>query len=572
MIRHLDEKLKLGEERVLACAWLLALLSCLAGQTASGDSGDAADNSGLALSPALAGLMISTAELEASGAVIGRVTIDNQNVFDLRDPEENKWLYRLMNRVHLITRPKVIRSQLLFDDGSPFSLQAIDESARLLRQNRYIGEASVSVVGVRDGAVDLNVQTEDVWTMKPDLSFGRKGGVNVGGFGLEEHNLLGTGIYVGANAKRTVDRDTASLEFADRNFRGSWYTLSGRLASSSDGFDQQLSLAKPFYSLNTRHSQGARIEVGERIDTLFNLGKPQAEFLHEARYVELFRGWSSGIENGWARRWTTGLVFDEHLFSDVQNSELPESVQTRDRRLLYPFLGVELVEDDFETATNVDQIGRTEDRHLGRRLAARIGYSPANAVSREGAAVFSGNLRQGWRLGESATLLGGLDLSGRYQGGRTANSRVSAFARYHQRQSKRRLFFAQLSLTAGKNLDADNPVMLGGASGLRGYPLRYQSGSASALLTLEQRVFTDWYPLRLFRVGGAVFFDAGKTWGDVPAGGDSLGLLKNVGFGLRLANMRSGVGRVVHFDVAYPLDGPSDLRGVQFLIEAKRGF
>jgi hypothetical protein len=39
-----------------------------------------------------------------------------------------------------------------------------------------------------------------------------------------------------------------------------------------------------------------------------------------------------------------------------------------------------------------------------------------------------------------------------------------------------------------------------------------------------------------------------------------------------LGNGRSGLGNVVHVDVAVPLDGGSSIRNVQFLVESKRSF
>jgi len=52
----------------------------------------------------------------------------------------------------------------------------------------------------------------------------------------------------------------------------------------------------------------------------------------------------------------------------------------------------------------------------------------------------------------------------------------------------------------GDYLDLDNPVQLGGDNGIRGYPQRYQNGESKAVLMIEQRFFTDWYPFRLARV------------------------------------------------------------------------
>ena len=114
--------------------------------------------------------------------------------------------------------------------------------------------------------------------------------------------------------------------------------------------------------------------------------------------------------------------------------------------------------------------------------------------------------------------------------------------------------------------------MLGGDTGARGYPLRFQTGDKSLLFTVEQRYFTDWYPFRLFHVGGALFFDVGRTWGNSPVADSSKELLSDVGFGLRLASSRSGLGRMIHIDLAFPLSNSSDIDGVQFLVSTRKSF
>lgn len=124
----------------------------------------------------------------------------------------------------------------------------------------------------------------------------------------------------------------------------------------------------------------------------------------------------------------------------------------------------------------------------------------------------------------------------------------------------------------GKRLDLDHPLLLGGDSGLRGYPLRYQSGQGRWLVTVEQRFSSNWFPFRLFNVGGAVFYDMGRTWGHSEYGTGSQGLLKDVGFGLQLGNSRSALGNVLHVDVAFPLDGDRSIRRVQFLVQTQRSF
>jgi hemolysin activation/secretion protein len=163
-------------------------------------------------------------------------------------------------------------------------------------------------------------------------------------------------------------------------------------------------------------------------------------------------------------------------------------------------------------------------------------------------------------------------LQGRLESGELRNAILDGALRYYVRQSERRLFFATLEGSVGRELDLDTQILLGGDNGLRGYPLRYQGGEARAMLTVEQRYFTNWYPFRLVRVGAAAFFDIGRTWGESPVSTPSLGLLKDVGIGLRLGNSRSGLGNIIHIDLAFPLDGDSTIDDMQFLVETKERF
>jgi hypothetical protein len=134
------------------------------------------------------------------------------------------------------------------------------------------------------------------------------------------------------------------------------------------------------------------------------------------------------------------------------------------------------------------------------------------------------------------------------------------------------LFFAFLNGTTTHALDPDSQLLIGGDSGLRGYPLRYESGTSRGLLTLEQRFYPDWYPFRLARFGAAVFGDVGRTWGSGAIGNSDPGTLSDLGFGLRFGNTRSGLGNVLHIDVAFPLQGDRDISKAQLLVETKASY
>jgi hemolysin activation/secretion protein len=232
----------------------------------------------------------------------------------------------------------------------------------------------------------------------------------------------------------------------------------------------------------------------------------------------------------------------------------------------------ELVEDHFQESINFDRINITEDRFLGVRLSFRLGISSENAGSSANAWHFRGDFSNALVASKNDSLVLALNLHGRYENGDAQNTELGGGIRFHHRWSERQMFYASLTGSVGRNLDLDNQLLLGGDNGLRGYPLRYQGGDSKALLTLEQRIFTDWYPFRVFNVGAAIFFDAGRTWGDNPVGGPDLGVLRDVGFGLRLGNNRTGVGKVIHIDIAFPLDGGPDIDSPQLLIDVKTSF
>jgi hemolysin activation/secretion protein len=145
-------------------------------------------------------------------------------------------------------------------------------------------------------------------------------------------------------------------------------------------------------------------------------------------------------------------------------------------------------------------------------------------------------------------------------------------ARYFRRNFEKHLFSVSLNALVGDNLDPEQQVLLGGDNGLRGYPLRYQAGEQRAILTAEQRFFTEWYPWRLLRVGYAVFADAGQVRGRDPRAKPSLGTLYDVGVGLRLSSPRASGRSIVHVDLAFPLNGDPTIDKVQLIVETKGSF
>ena len=92
------------------------------------------------------------------------------------------------------------------------------------------------------------------------------------------------------------------------------------------------------------------------------------------------------------------------------------------------------------------------------------------------------------------------------------------------------------------------------------------------MFNAEYRVYTDWYPIRLFRVGGAVFYDLGRAGGGPNSNTEHTGWLSDVGVGLRILNARTAFGNVLHIDLAFPLTYDPNIRRVQFLVQTQTTF
>ena len=514
----------------------------------------------------------SDESLAAAGARIGKVTIDPQNIFDPANPAENKALFRLANELHIRTRESTVRDHLLFHPGEAYDGRLLEESERILRGTRYLQDARIVPIAYHEGVVDVAVITHDVWTLNPGVSFGRKGGKNTSGFDIEDLNLLGTGSRISLGRKSGVDRTSTTFLYQDPQLFGSWWTTTLGYSNNSDGRTEQFALDHPFYALDTRWATGVGATRDVRVDSLYDLGKVIDQYGTRQRNATVYGGWSRGLTDGWTQRLTAGYTYDDSQFSPVIGESGPTTVLPANRKLAYPWVGYEWLQDDFEIARNRDQIEKTEDVYLGLHAHVQLGYASPTFGADRNALVFGASVARGFEPSERQRLLLSSGITGRHENGTFADVLGGVSARYYFRQSKRRLLFLSALADVASKPDLDHQLLLGGDNGLRGYPLRYQAGEGRWLVTAEQRWFSNWYPFRLFNVGGAVFYDMGGTWGPNPVGSPSQGVLKDVGLGLRLGNSRSALGNVLHVDIAFPLDGDKSISQLQFVVETQRSF
>jgi len=232
----------------------------------------------------------------------------------------------------------------------------------------------------------------------------------------------------------------------------------------------------------------------------------------------------------------------------------------------------EVIEDKYVKLRNRNKMGRPEFFAMGFNSRVQLGRAATGFGSTRDLWLYSGDVNKGFDLGGGGDLLTRLTLSGQYGDGRGERQFLGATAQYFLPQGNHALFYAATFLDAVRNPGPADQLLLGGDNGLRGYPLRYQSGNQRALFTVEERFYTDWYPFRLIRVGGAAFFDVGRAWGGAYQNLANSGWLSDFGFGLRLVSDRSAFGNVVHLDLAFPINPDASIKKVQYLVKTKTTF
>lgn len=499
---------------------------------------------------------------------VGKVYINPLPIFDTGKSSEDNALYRLVDKLHkpLRTKPYVIRDLVLFKTGEPINNDLINESERLLRRQKFASEASILPVSKCGNQVDLEVITREVWTLLPEISFGTAGGKSEASIGVHDSNFLGTGTRVWMEYSHNPNRTGTLFHYQDDNFFGSRVRLLTHFENNSDGYVRTFRASLPFYELNARRAWGIWTSATKETDSQYARGNTISEVSQQRSYFDVWLGRSRGLHNDIVNRFTYGLVFDNTHYAPLAG-QVPTSPFPQHLKLFYPYIQFQQVQNDYAVAYNINQINRVEDIHVGRQIRARFGVSGINGVR----LILNGGV-SGTLVSRARELFQGeLDWSGRwnFRTHKAENARVNASLDYHHGETPTLSLHLKLNFVDTWNLNPESQVILGGATGLRGYPINYATGKRLYLFTAEQQWFTHYSVFSLYNVGVVGFFDVGR----VVARDSQLfddGVLSDVGLGLRFVPTKTDKDQVVHVDIGFPLKRLPGAHGAKLLIEVEK--
>jgi hypothetical protein len=494
------------------------------------------------------------------GKLVERVDIVILDVFDEQDPVPDA-----VNVFHATTREFVIRQELLFDAGQPYSSARADESARNLRTIRQLSLVLVlPVEGSSPDRVRVLVITKDVWSLRLNWDIegsAGKNGPTITRFVLAptEENFLGTHTTVGALFTLDPGAYSFGLSAAKRRLFGSDIELNaaggviyGRATGEPEGSYGTFTYGAPLRRTSDRWGWGVGVtfldDVARRYDETGKVQRFDAEVTPEndALPIEYARErFQGGVEV--VRSFGVSDKFDVTLGAEAdrrlsryqhrpgadpaaEQELVDEWLPVNDTRIS-PFAQLRTQRERFFHGFDLETLALQEDYRLGPEALLRV-YPASSAAgsTRDLVGLTSGfSYTAGFADGlVRAVVLNNVEYEfhGDHQATLSAQIHVAsprfAFAR----------FVADGVVADAYENYLNTHYVLGGDTRLRGYPLSGFEGSlrGTSIGAANAELRTTSVDIFSMHVGLAAFFDAAGAADAL----DQLSFQQSAGLGLRI--------------------------------------
>jgi hypothetical protein len=561
------------------------------------------------------------------GGIVSEIFIDNHSIFDPASLPEDPWIrraYRLTNRIHVRTRPRFIEREILVRRGECATPDLLRESARLLREFRFIASADVFSVPQADGTQHVVVETRDEWTTKlsAEVDF-QDGMLRFGGAAITEENFLGRGITVGVHAVERDARRDAGVRLELPRVFGTGWGFEGSGGSTRVGTHGSLGIVHPFAgevgTFAFRQGLSYRASLfpwvippdPEDPDARRHLALPLHVTRGEVSFARRFgtpgRLWILGggfsgerIRTGAPERleWILDRDFSRPLTPpDEWVGALAGQEVAREALRVHVLTGLRQFE--FETRGSLDAVAGVQDIPVGREFLLAVapsvlGTDPGDVHVR--ADLFAGRARRRWVGQFHASVEGRIPAArassehDRFPGASlTTGARLAppepnrpdgparhVLGEVHgflywtpsETASLRQTVVLRGTLQGGRWNDEPFQLTLGGPDGVRSLREGEAPGELRILFTVEDRIRIPSPVPALFDLGLTGFADAGRILpGASPFARDS-GWLGAVGGGLRIG-FPAGSAAVIRLDLALPVGPGAGAREPVLILQAR---
>jgi len=527
---------------------------------------------------------------------ISYIFIDNNSIFDLSelDPDASfRWAYGLANKLHVRTREEFILDELLFEVGECVNPLLLEETERLLRAYRFIGDADVFAIPQPDGTQHVNVYTQDEWTTRVDLGLRIDDGLKIEGLEITEENFLGLGILARGFFKK--DKEVQDLGFeleTPRLFRTRWDARLSFGSTRTGNFFEE-AITYPFVGEVGKLGARQSILWRETVFSYSTAGSPDyshllVPFLDQRWDVTLgrrfgrpgsltllglgisresveFRDFPNDLEYVVDKDFSSPILVDSAGVAEVEGQ-----AQSRRANRVNFFIGQRNL--SFVKRRGLDAMRGVQDVGVG--IEAFLGLGRAWDALQEGggistddlhtqASLFAGGAWDGWVMNGQVSVEGRHVKAGGGEGAKWRDVFAEADLLLYWQPGGNRFhtFLFRLSGAGGWSVDTPFQLTLGGRTALRGYREEYYPGAQRVVFTLEDRIYLPSPSPGLFDLGMAFFVDLGRMWAGKAPFGVTSDWLGTVGGGLRIS-LPPGTTSVLRIDLGFPLGKKAQLKDV----------
>ncbi len=477
---------------------------------------------------------------------ITEIEININPIFEL--DQNDGWLYKTTNKLHIDTKEEVIRRVLPIKVGDQITVKDIEEAERILRGHRYLRDAKIKLSKSINGS-KLIVSTWENWTLFPTIDVNRQGGETEYSYGIKDDNLLGMGIAANIAYFSESDRSGHILSLSSDAISDDHLRAGLVLADNSDGEQVKIFLNKPFYTLDQRHSVGISFDSHQQ-DVSIDVNEQLVnQFASDRQFAELFFGYSTGKTDTGIYRWLGGVTHEKYDFESLAFTSLIAG----SRDLTYPWIAFEYQQDKFKKTKNLYLLERTEDIQLGWYHYLKVGFNLESSY-RNNAWVWQLNSSYFGQWNENNWYRAGISGNGVHSANEITNAYYNSYYEHFFRVNDFKTWYGRASYRVSENPYIDRPMSLGGETGLRGFPLEYQHGNKQWLVNLEKRFYPKVNIWQLLDVAFVGYLDVGRSFGENLYANEETGPLASAGFGLRFFLTRSSGRNVISVNFSQPLN------------------
>ena len=399
------------------------------------------------------------------------------------------WIEKILNRIHINTNDRIIRKNLLINEGDTINPFTLSDNERIIRELSFIDDARIRVIPVEPGIVDIHVITKDVFSLGFGVEFND---INEGTVEIFNRNIFGTGYEVQANM--LFDYDTVpswgyeGIYMID-NIEGTFINAKVNYKNAFETENYGLDLSRRFVTPYTKYAGGIKLSG---TSTLAQQDTLPALVPLKFNYQDYWIGRSFLLNpTSRSRLVISGRYVSKYI---IKRPEIGENTKYKYRDSVLYLGSIAFSRQNYYKTNLIYNFGRTEDIPYGTLVEFTSGYEDYELFNRiyTGLRISHGNYFQKIGFLHSGFHIAGYIRNKAYQQG-MIKVKTNYFTNIFTIRNYQLRQFINLDYTIGIRRFENELISISNKNGIRGLKSDSLAGTHRLTLNLETVAFSPIY-------------------------------------------------------------------------------